>query len=61
MHVEEIDWEEARLIMFDAMVAGELDASIDDDEFDVQMFFEVGLDALLDLFLMADSPMRIDI
>ena len=61
MHAEEIDWEEAGLIMFDAMVAGELDSRVDDDEFDFQRFFEAGLDALLDLFLMADSPLRYDI
>ena len=61
MHAEEIDWEEAGLIMFDAMVAGELDSRVDDDEFDFQRFFEAGLDALLDLFLMADSPFCSDI
>ena len=61
MHAGEIDWEEAGLVMFDEMVAEELNTSGNDDEFDFQMFFEAGLDALLDLFLMADSPMRVDI
>ena len=61
MNTGEIDWEEAGSILFDEMVAGVPDDSGDDDVYSFQEFFETGLDALLDIFLIVDSSMRADI
>ena len=61
MLAEEVDLEEAGSIMFDELIAGLPDAGGDDDGIDFQEFFEAGLDALLDIFLMVNSFMRTDI
>ena len=47
--------------MFNEMVAGGSDASDEDGGFDFQEFFEAGLDALVDIFMMVNSSMRDDI